>query len=68
MSEYKPPYGTQVNIRNMNLPQVPTQPEEPLRGIEPGKLVCTICGKTFKTTSGLKRHRESMHGTPERPI
>jgi len=66
MSEYKPPYGKQVNTKN--LPQVPAPPEEPLRGLEPGKLVCTICGKTFKTKNGLNRHRENMHGHPDRPI
>ncbi len=68
MSEYKPPYGKQVNTKKVSLPQVPAPPEEPLRGLEPGKLVCTICGKTFRTTNGLRRHRENMHGTPERPI
>jgi hypothetical protein len=66
MSERKPPYGKQ--IRSRNLPKVPAPPEEPLRGLEPGKLICTICGKMFKTKNGLERHRETMHGAPERPI
>jgi hypothetical protein len=48
------------------LPKIPAPPEEPIHGLEPGKLVCTICGKTFTTKNALNRHRENMHGTPER--
>jgi C2H2-type zinc finger len=50
------------------VPKAPIPFEEPLRGIEPGKFACQICGKTFKTKSGLDRHMENMHehGTPER--
>lgn len=66
MSEHKPPYGRKINSRSINLPNIPAPPEEPLRGIDPGKLVCTICGKSFKTKSGLNRHRKNMHGIPDR--
>jgi hypothetical protein len=68
MSEYKPPYGKQVSLRSVNLPNVPAPPEEPIRGLESGKLVCIICGKLFGQKNGLERHRENAHGTPERPI
>jgi hypothetical protein len=68
MSEHKPPYGKQLRGKSVNLPKIPAPPEEPIRGLEPGKLVCTICGKTFRTKNALNRHRENMHGTPERII
>ncbi len=65
MTERKPPYGKEIKTRS-NLPKAPPLPEEPLRGIEPGKLVCRICGKAFKTKDQLDRHTEHMHGTPEK--
>lgn len=65
MTERKPPYGKQIKTRS-NVPRVPMPPEEPIRGIEPGKFACLICGKTFQTKSALNRHKENMHGTPER--
>lgn len=65
MSERKPPYGSRI-INRSTLPKAPMPPEEPLRGIEPGKIACQKCGKTFKTKSAFDRHKEQAHGTPER--
>lgn len=52
--------------RGSKLPQAPPLHEEPLRGIEAGKLSCRICGKTFTNKTRLTRHMEHMHGTPEK--
>jgi C2H2-type zinc finger len=67
MSERKPPYGSRIKNRS-TVPKAAIPFEEPLRGIEPGKFACQICGKTFKTKSALDRHKETEHehGTPER--
>jgi hypothetical protein len=65
MIESKPPYGKRVKTQSI-LPKAPPLHEEPIRGIEAGKFVCEICGKTFKTHSQLDRHMEHMHGTPEK--
>ena len=65
MTERKPPYGKQIKTRSI-LPKAPPLHEEPLRGIEPGKLVCQICGKVFKTHAQIDRHMEHMHGNPEK--
>jgi hypothetical protein len=65
MSEHKPPYGKEVKTQSP-LPKAPPLPEEPLRGIEPGKLYCKICRKKFTSKSQLDRHMENMHGTPEK--
>ena len=48
------------------LPKAPPLHEEPIRSLEAGKVVCQICGKTFKTHTQLDRHMEQMHGTPEK--
>jgi hypothetical protein len=48
------------------LPKAPPVPEEPLDKMPRGELVCEICGKAFKTHSQLDRHREQMHGSPEK--
>ncbi|HMK95274.1 MAG TPA: C2H2-type zinc finger protein [Candidatus Limnocylindrales bacterium] len=40
--------------------------EEPVRTLQPSRLKCEICGKTFKTHSEVDRHMESIHGEPER--
>ena len=65
MSERKAPYGKQVKTRSI-LPKAPPLHEEPIRGIEPGKIVCQICGKTLKTHTQLDRHMEHAHGSPEK--
>ena len=39
---------------------------EPVRTLEPSRLTCEICGRTFKTHSELDRHLESIHGNPEK--
>jgi predicted transcriptional regulator len=46
-------------------PKAPPLHEEPLSGIEPGELVCEICGKSFKTKSQLDRHMLTEHELPE---
>ena len=48
------------------LPKAPPLHEEPIRSLEPSKLVCHICGKAFKTHSELDRHMENVHGAPEK--
>ncbi len=65
MTERKPPYGKQIKTQSI-LPKAPPLHEETIRGIEPGKLACLICGKTFKTKSQLDRHIEHAHGNPEK--
>ena len=40
--------------------------KNPLEGLQPGKEVCEICGKTFKTHTELDRHMENVHGNPEK--
>jgi len=59
--ERKPAYGKKVK----NLPKAPPLHEEPLRGIEPGKPVCEICGKAFQGKSQLDRHMLTVHESPE---
>jgi hypothetical protein len=64
MSERKPPYGSQIKNRS-RLPKAPIPHEEPLRGIQPGKIACQICGKAFTTKSQLDRHMLTEHKSPE---
>jgi hypothetical protein len=47
------------------LPIAPPLHEEPLRGIEPGKVICEICGKAFTGKSQLDRHMLNEHESPE---
>jgi hypothetical protein len=47
------------------LPKGPPLHDEPLRGIEPGKLACQICGKAFAGKSQLDRHMLTVHESPE---
>lgn len=49
-----------------SIPRAPPIPEEPSGKMPPSMLVCEICGKTFKTHSELDRHKEHMHGHPEK--
>ena len=48
------------------LPKVPPLHEEPVGGLEAGKELCHICGKTFKTHSQLDKHMEQIHVAPEK--
>jgi hypothetical protein len=47
------------------LPTAPPLHEEPLRGIEPSKIICQICGKAFTGKSQLNRHMLNEHESPE---
>jgi hypothetical protein len=47
------------------LPKAPPLHGEPIRGFEPGKEACQICGKPFKTKSQLDRHLLTEHESPE---
>jgi hypothetical protein len=47
------------------LPTAPPVHEEPLRGIEPGKIICEICGKAFTGKGQLDRHMLNEHKSPE---
>jgi hypothetical protein len=47
------------------LPQAPPLHEEPIGGIEPGKVACEICGKFFTGKSQLDRHILTVHESPE---
>jgi hypothetical protein len=47
------------------MPKPPSLHEEPLREIEPGKLICEICGKAFISKSQLDRHILTQHESPE---
>ncbi|MCW3995613.1 MAG: hypothetical protein NWE98_05630 [Candidatus Bathyarchaeota archaeon] len=62
--ERKPPYGQKVKNRS-KLPQAPPLHEEPIRGIEVGKVICQICGKAFKTHAQMDRHMLTEHKSPE---
>ncbi len=62
--EKKPQYSKQTK-KSSKLPQAPLIHEEPLRGIEPGKLICEICGKAFVGKSQLDRHMLTEHESPE---
>ncbi len=62
--ERKPPYGKRIKDLS-KIPKAPPLHEEPLRGINPGKIVCTICGKTFSNKSQLDRHMITEHELDE---
>ena len=47
------------------LPKAPPLHEEPLRGIDPSKINCEICGKSFTNKSQLERHMLNVHESPE---
>jgi predicted transcriptional regulator len=47
------------------LPKAPPLHEEPIGGMEPGEMVCEICGKAFKTKSQLERHMLTEHELSE---
>lgn len=48
-----------------DLPKTPSVHEESIEGYARGA-VCEICGKTFKTHTELDRHKENVHGNPEK--
>ena len=62
--EKKPPYGKKIRDPS-KLPKAPPLHEEPLRGINPGKITCVICGKAFSNKSQLDRHMLNQHESPE---
>ena len=35
--------------------------ETPIRGLEPNRVKCPDCGKTFNSHSEMERHRETTH-------
>jgi len=47
------------------LPQAPPLHEEPLRGIDPSKVTCEICGRAFANKGQLNRHMISEHESAE---
>ena len=47
-------------------PKSPPVPQEPTEQMPPSPLVCEICGKVFKTHTELDRHKEHIHGDPEK--
>jgi hypothetical protein len=53
-----------IGVSNKKL-QIPPLHEEPLRGIQPGKVVCEICGKAFVSKSALERHLKTEHELDE---
>jgi hypothetical protein len=62
--ERKRSYRKQIK-NPAKLPNAPPLHEEPLRGIEPGKIICEICGKAFTGKSQLDRHMLNEHESPE---
>jgi hypothetical protein len=62
----KKPFFTRQSSNRSVLPKAPPVPEEPTDRMVPGKLVCEICGKVFKTHPELDRHLEHEHGNPEK--
>jgi hypothetical protein len=59
--EKNPSYGQKTD----KIPQAPPLHEEPLRGVEPGRIACEICGKTFVNSSALDRHLTTEHEMDE---
>jgi len=43
------------------IPKTPPLHEEPLRGIDPRKILCEICGKAFSSKNTLDRHMINEH-------
>jgi hypothetical protein len=61
----KNPLQDKKTKKTSTLPKTLPVHEEPLRGIEPGKMVCEICGKTFVNKGQIDRHMLNMHESPE---
>ena len=59
-----------MNIPILSSRSVPPKshpiPEEPLDKLPKSLFACEICGKTFRTHSELDRHKEHLHGNPEK--
>ena len=49
-----------VEIANESMSGMSSQ-ETPLRGLEPDRIKCPDCGKTFTSHSEMQRHRDTMH-------
>jgi hypothetical protein len=62
--ERKPTYGKRIKKPSM-LPKAPPLHEEPLRGIDPSKMNCEICGKAFTNKGQMNRHMLNVHESPE---
>ncbi|XHH10111.1 MAG: C2H2-type zinc finger protein [Candidatus Bathyarchaeia archaeon] len=39
----------------------PTSQEVPVKGVQPQKIPCPICNRTFSTRSEMERHRDTAH-------
>lgn len=46
-------------------PGGPSSLDEPVTGIEPSKVACPLCSRTFDTKSEMERHKETTHGMLE---
>jgi hypothetical protein len=57
---------SEQNLNRDVLSQAPPLHEEPIEGFQPGKEICEICGKAFRTHAELVRHLENAHGNPEK--
>ena len=62
VSEPMPPAETMPagEIANESMSGMSSQ-ETPLRGLEPDRIKCPDCGKTFTSHSEMERHRDTMH-------
>ena len=49
-----------VEIANESMSGMSSQ-ETPMRGLEPNRIKCPDCGKTFTSHSEMQRHRDTMH-------
>jgi uncharacterized C2H2 Zn-finger protein len=61
-SEPMPPAETEpaVEITTESMSGISSQ-ETPLRGLEPNRVKCPDCGKTFMSHSEMQRHRDTTH-------
>jgi len=61
-SEPMPPAETMPvgELTNESMSGMSSQ-ETPMRGLEPDRVKCPDCGKTFMSHSEMARHRDSMH-------
>jgi DNA-binding transcriptional regulator LsrR (DeoR family) len=62
--EKKSAHSKQIKNRP-TLPKAPPLHEEPLRGIDPSKVTCEICGRPFANKGQLNRHMMNEHESPE---
>jgi DNA-binding transcriptional regulator LsrR (DeoR family) len=62
--ERKPANGKRTK-NSSALPKAPPLHEEPLRGIDPSKVNCEICGRAFANKGQLNRHVINEHESQE---